>query len=175
MIFLFYIYISVFLTSTSVLGFFFSSQTDSEGRMGMRSALFSPSDDGDANRSPLSYSSRGLYSRKPSTLLTGSSQSSNGQSSGRGTSYQMGGFQWACRSSPGRATHALNLSHNQWPEFKSDLGHLQHGTPTFLLLFPCLIIRISGSFKINLDRIFAIIVQPRVEVLKKTLRLFCCS
>lgn len=101
----------------------------------MRSALLNPSDDGDPNRSPLSYSSRGLYSRKPSTLLTGSSQSSNGLSSGRGTSSQMGGFPGACRSSPARATHALNLNHYQWPEFKSDLGHLKHGTPTFLLPF----------------------------------------
>lgn len=102
MIFLFYTSISVFLMSDSV--FFLFPQTDSEGRVGMRSALLNPSDDGDPNRSPLSYSSRGLYSRKPSTLLTGSSQSSNGLSSGRGTSSQMGGFREACRSSPGRAT-----------------------------------------------------------------------
>lgn len=102
----------------------------------MRSALLNSSDDGDPNRSSLSYSSRGLYSRRPSTLLTGSSQSSNGLSSGRGTSSQMGGFQGACRSSPGRPTHALNLNHYQWPEFRSILGHLQHGTLTFLLPFP---------------------------------------
>lgn len=34
---------------------------------------------------------------------------------------------------------ALNLNHYQWPEFKSDLGHLQHDTPTFLLPFPATI------------------------------------
>ncbi|TMS13030.1 hypothetical protein E3U43_018105 [Larimichthys crocea] len=62
-----------------------SKLTDSEGRLGMRSVLLNATDDGDSKRAKLSYSNRGLYSRTPSTSLTGSTYSSNGLSSGRGT------------------------------------------------------------------------------------------
>ncbi|XP_051234579.1 E3 ubiquitin-protein ligase MARCH7 isoform X2 [Dicentrarchus labrax] len=62
-----------------------SKLTDSEGRLGMRSVLLNATDDGDSKRAKLSYSNRGLYSRTPSTSVTGSSYSSNGLSSGRGT------------------------------------------------------------------------------------------
>uniref|UniRef100_A0A3Q1GMP5 RING-type E3 ubiquitin transferase n=1 Tax=Acanthochromis polyacanthus TaxID=80966 RepID=A0A3Q1GMP5_9TELE len=58
-----------------------SKLTDSEGRLGMLNA----SDDGDSKRAKLSYSNRGLYSRTASTSLAGSTYSSNGLSSGRGT------------------------------------------------------------------------------------------
>lgn len=51
----------------------------------MRSGLLNASDDGDSKRAKLSYSNRGLYSRTASTSLTGSTYSSNGLSSGRGT------------------------------------------------------------------------------------------
>lgn len=64
-------------------------QTDSEGRLGMRSVLLNATDDGDSKRAKLSYSNRGLYSRTPSTSVTGSTYSSNGLSSGRGTKYHM--------------------------------------------------------------------------------------
>ncbi|KAE8297460.1 E3 ubiquitin-protein ligase MARCH7 [Larimichthys crocea] len=63
-----------------------SKLTDSEGRLGMRSVLLNATDDGDSKRAKLSYSNRGLYSRTPSTSLTGSTYSSNGLSSGRGSS-----------------------------------------------------------------------------------------
>ncbi|XP_073320171.1 E3 ubiquitin-protein ligase MARCHF7 isoform X2 [Pagrus major] len=62
-----------------------SKLTDSEGRLGMRSVLLNATDDGDTKRAKLSYSNRGLYSRTPSTSVTGSTYSSNGLSSGRGT------------------------------------------------------------------------------------------
>ncbi|XP_008283042.1 E3 ubiquitin-protein ligase MARCHF7 [Stegastes partitus] len=62
-----------------------SKLTDSEGRLGMRSGLLNASDDGDSKRAKLSYSNRGLYSRMASTSVTGSTYSSNGLSSGRGT------------------------------------------------------------------------------------------
>ncbi|KAM7015116.1 E3 ubiquitin-protein ligase MARCHF7 [Tautogolabrus adspersus] len=61
-----------------------SKPVDSEGRFG-RSVLLNPSDDGDSKRAKLSYSNRALYSRTTSTSATGSSYSSNGPSSGRGT------------------------------------------------------------------------------------------
>ena len=61
------------------------SQTDSEGRFGMRSGLLSASDDGDSKRAKLSYSNRGLYSTTASTSVTGSTYSSNGLSRSRGT------------------------------------------------------------------------------------------
>ncbi|XP_056240460.1 E3 ubiquitin-protein ligase MARCH7 [Seriola aureovittata] len=63
-----------------------SKLTDSEGRLGMRSGLLNASDDGDSKRAKLSYSNRGLYSRTPSTSVTGSTYSSSGLSSGRGIS-----------------------------------------------------------------------------------------
>ncbi|KAM8762045.1 E3 ubiquitin-protein ligase MARCHF7 isoform 2-T2 [Acanthopagrus schlegelii] len=62
-----------------------SKLTDSEGRLGMRSVLLNATDDGDSKRAKLSYSNRGLYSRTPSTSVTGSTYSTNGLSSGRGT------------------------------------------------------------------------------------------
>ncbi|KAM9366789.1 E3 ubiquitin-protein ligase MARCHF7 isoform 1-T2 [Symphorus nematophorus] len=62
-----------------------SKLSDSEGRLGMRSVLLNATDDGDSKRAKLSYSNRGLYSRTPSTSVTGSTYSSNGLSSGRGT------------------------------------------------------------------------------------------
>ncbi|XP_041796731.1 E3 ubiquitin-protein ligase MARCH7 isoform X2 [Chelmon rostratus] len=61
-----------------------SKLTDSEGRLGMRSVLLNATDDGDSKRAKLSYSNRGLYSRTPSTSVSGSTYSSNGLSSGRG-------------------------------------------------------------------------------------------
>ncbi|XP_070826746.1 E3 ubiquitin-protein ligase MARCHF7 [Chaetodon trifascialis] len=61
-----------------------SKLTDSEGRLGMRSVLLNAADDGDSKRAKLSYSNRGLYSRTPSTSVSGSTYSSNGLSSGRG-------------------------------------------------------------------------------------------
>ncbi|KAM3625496.1 uncharacterized protein V6R79_012898 [Siganus canaliculatus] len=61
-----------------------SKQTDSEGRLGMRSVLLNATDDGDSKRAKLSYNNRGLYSRTPSTSVTGSTYSSNGLSSSRG-------------------------------------------------------------------------------------------
>ncbi|XP_070685348.1 E3 ubiquitin-protein ligase MARCHF7 [Pempheris klunzingeri] len=64
-----------------------SKLTDSDGRLGMRSVLLKASDDGDSKRAKLSYSNRGLYSRTPSTSVTGSTYSSNGLSSGRGEKY----------------------------------------------------------------------------------------
>lgn len=54
--------------------------------MGTRSSLLNPSDACDSSRTPLSYSSRGLYSRKSSTSFTGSTKSSSGLSSSRGAS-----------------------------------------------------------------------------------------
>ncbi|KAM9860501.1 E3 ubiquitin-protein ligase MARCHF7 [Aulostomus maculatus] len=62
-----------------------SKPTDSEGRLGMHSGLLNATDDGDTKRAKLTYSSRGLYSRTASTSVSGSSYSSNGLSSGRGT------------------------------------------------------------------------------------------
>ncbi|XP_034536068.1 E3 ubiquitin-protein ligase MARCH7 [Notolabrus celidotus] len=63
-----------------------SKPSDSEGRLGMRSVLLNPSDDGDTKRAKLSYSNRGLYSRMNSTSASGSTYSSSGLSSSRGTS-----------------------------------------------------------------------------------------
>ncbi|XP_045889581.1 E3 ubiquitin-protein ligase MARCH7 isoform X2 [Micropterus dolomieu] len=60
-------------------------QTDSDGKLGMRSVLLNASDDGDSKRAKLSYSNRGLYSRTASTSVAGSTYSSNGLSSGRVT------------------------------------------------------------------------------------------
>lgn len=60
-------------------------QNDTDGRLGMRSVLLNASDDGDSKRAKLSYSNRGLYSRTASTSVAGSTYSSNGLSSGRGT------------------------------------------------------------------------------------------
>ncbi|XP_069029964.1 E3 ubiquitin-protein ligase MARCHF7 isoform X1 [Embiotoca jacksoni] len=62
-----------------------SKVTDSEARFGLRSGLLNASDDADSKRAKLSYSNRGLYSRTPSTSFTGSTYSSNGLSSARGT------------------------------------------------------------------------------------------
>uniref|UniRef100_A0A8D0A4F0 RING-type E3 ubiquitin transferase n=1 Tax=Sander lucioperca TaxID=283035 RepID=A0A8D0A4F0_SANLU len=62
-----------------------SKLTDSEGRLGMHSGLLNASDDGDSKRAKLSYSNRGLYPRTTSTSVTGSTYSSTGLSSGRGT------------------------------------------------------------------------------------------
>ncbi|KAI3377506.1 hypothetical protein L3Q82_008682, partial [Scortum barcoo] len=62
-----------------------SKLADSEGRLGMRSVLLNAADDGDSKRAKLSYSNRGLYSRTASTSATGSTYSSSGLSSGRGT------------------------------------------------------------------------------------------
>ncbi|KAM4744177.1 E3 ubiquitin-protein ligase MARCHF7 isoform 2-T2 [Anableps anableps] len=62
-----------------------SKATDSEGRSGICSGVLTSSDDAESKRAKLSYSSR-LYSRTPSTTLTGSSYSSNVLSSGRGAS-----------------------------------------------------------------------------------------
>ena len=62
-------------------------QTDPEPRLGMRSSLLNVTDDGDSKRAKLSYSNRDLYTRTPSTSVTGSTYSSTGLSSGRGTWY----------------------------------------------------------------------------------------
>ncbi|XP_029310824.1 E3 ubiquitin-protein ligase MARCHF7 [Cottoperca gobio] len=62
-----------------------SKLTDSESRLGMRSGLLNVSDDGDSKRAKLSYSNRGLYSRTPSTSVTGPTYSSTRLSSDRGT------------------------------------------------------------------------------------------
>ncbi|KAF3832815.1 hypothetical protein F7725_026480 [Dissostichus mawsoni] len=62
-----------------------SKLTDPEPRLGMRSSLLNVTDDGDSKRAKLSYSNRGLYTRTPSTSVTGSTYSSTGLSSGRGT------------------------------------------------------------------------------------------
>lgn len=61
------------------------SQTDPEGTLGLRSGVLNAADDGDSKRAKMSYSNRGLYSRTPSALVTGSTFPSNGLSSGRGT------------------------------------------------------------------------------------------
>ncbi|XP_042348905.1 E3 ubiquitin-protein ligase MARCH7 isoform X2 [Plectropomus leopardus] len=61
-----------------------SKPTDSEARLGMRSSLLNATDDGDSKRAKLSYN-RGLYSRTAGTSATGSTYSSTGLSSGRGT------------------------------------------------------------------------------------------
>lgn len=55
----------------------------------MRSGLLNTSDDGDSKRAKLSYSNRGLYSGTTSASVTGSTYSSNGLSSGRGTLHQL--------------------------------------------------------------------------------------
>ncbi|XP_010784563.1 E3 ubiquitin-protein ligase MARCH7-like, partial [Notothenia coriiceps] len=60
-----------------------SKLTDPEPRLGMRSSLLNVTDDGDSKRAKLSYSNRGLYTRTPSTSVTGSTYSSTGLSSGR--------------------------------------------------------------------------------------------
>eukprot|EP00066_Takifugu_rubripes_P019102 XP_011608368.1 PREDICTED: E3 ubiquitin-protein ligase MARCH7 isoform X1 [Takifugu rubripes] len=57
--------------------------TDSEGTLGMRSVVLNAADDGDSKRAKMSYSNRGLYSRTPSTLATGSTFTSKGLSSAR--------------------------------------------------------------------------------------------
>ncbi|XP_033972642.1 E3 ubiquitin-protein ligase MARCH7 [Trematomus bernacchii] len=62
-----------------------SKLTDPEPRLGMRSSLLNVTDDGDSKRAKLSYSNRDLYTRTPSTSVTGSTYSSTGLSSGRGT------------------------------------------------------------------------------------------
>ncbi|KAK5935486.1 hypothetical protein CgunFtcFv8_020845 [Champsocephalus gunnari] len=62
-----------------------SKLTDPEPRLGMRSSLLNVTDDGDSKRAKLSYSNRGLYTRTPNTSVTGSTYSSTGLSSGRGT------------------------------------------------------------------------------------------
>ena len=62
-----------------------SCQSDSEGSLGSHSGLLNATDDGDSKRVKLSYSTRGLYSRTPSTSVTGSSHPSHGLSAGRGT------------------------------------------------------------------------------------------
>uniref|UniRef100_UPI0037E7C1FC E3 ubiquitin-protein ligase MARCHF7 isoform X2 n=1 Tax=Semicossyphus pulcher TaxID=241346 RepID=UPI0037E7C1FC len=76
-----------------------SKPSDSEARLGMRSVLLNASDDGDSKRAKLSYSNRGLYSRTPSTSATGSTYSSNGLSSGRGTGETQSGTYDSSRSS----------------------------------------------------------------------------
>lgn len=60
-------------------------QTDSEARFGMRSGMLNAVDDGDSKRAKLSSTNRGIYSRMASSSVTGSTYSSNGLSSGRGT------------------------------------------------------------------------------------------
>ncbi|XP_054467513.1 E3 ubiquitin-protein ligase MARCH7 [Anoplopoma fimbria] len=62
-----------------------SKLTDTEERLGMRSGLLNVTDDGDSKRAKLSYSNRGLYSRTASSPVTGSTYSSSGLSSSRGT------------------------------------------------------------------------------------------
>ncbi|XP_047219726.1 E3 ubiquitin-protein ligase MARCH7 isoform X1 [Girardinichthys multiradiatus] len=62
-----------------------SKPTDSEGRSGISSSVLNASDDAESKRAKLSYSNR-LYSRTPSTTVTGSTYSSNVLSSGRGAS-----------------------------------------------------------------------------------------
>ncbi|KAK2853857.1 hypothetical protein Q5P01_006518 [Channa striata] len=58
---------------------------ESEVKYGMHSGLLNATDDGDSKRAKLSYCNRGLYSRTASTSVTGSTYSSNGLNSGRGT------------------------------------------------------------------------------------------
>ncbi|TNM90936.1 hypothetical protein fugu_003225 [Takifugu bimaculatus] len=53
--------------------------TDSEGTLGMRSVVLNAADDGDSKRAKMSYSNRGLYSRTPSTLATGSTFTNVGE------------------------------------------------------------------------------------------------
>ncbi|XP_047436581.1 E3 ubiquitin-protein ligase MARCH7 isoform X2 [Mugil cephalus] len=62
-----------------------SKLTDSEARLGIGSGLSNVTDDGDTKRAKLSYSNRGLYSRTAGASVTGSTYSSNGLSSGRGS------------------------------------------------------------------------------------------
>ncbi|KAM7424367.1 hypothetical protein PAMA_000624 [Pampus argenteus] len=61
-----------------------SKLTESDGRFGMRTSLLNATDD-DSKRAKLSYTNRGLYPRTASTSVTGSTYSSNGLSSSRGT------------------------------------------------------------------------------------------
>lgn len=74
--------IEVFSFSDVCLHYF---QTDSEARFGMRSGMLNAVDDGDSKRAKLSSTNRGIYSRMASSSVTGSTYSSNGLSSGRGT------------------------------------------------------------------------------------------
>lgn len=81
--------------------------------MGPRSSLLNPSDDCDSSRTPLSYSSRGLYSRKSSTSFTGSTKSSSGLSSSRGEKQS--------DASPWSSSHLWSSSRRDG-EMKSELG-----------------------------------------------------
>ncbi|XP_070759546.1 E3 ubiquitin-protein ligase MARCHF7 [Enoplosus armatus] len=83
-----------------------SKLPDSEGRLGMHSVLLNASDDGDSKRAKLSYTNRGLYSRTTSTSVTGSTYSSNGLSSGRGS----GDKQSDTLDSSWRSCHLLSRS-----------------------------------------------------------------
>ncbi|CAN9507210.1 unnamed protein product [Ophioblennius macclurei] len=101
-----------------------SKLTDSEGRYSMRSGLLNTADDGDSKRAKLSYGNRGLY---PRTTATGSTYSSSGLSSGRGTDEKQSDLfdsPWSsCRLHPrSSATSSKPLLSRTEAETKSDLG-----------------------------------------------------